>query len=562
MLHALANINRSGNHEGGYAVRHSRLPVAEFPQKSQTSSSSINRNFSVYAFPWLYPYGEGGIEAERDEPVSFADHVRCNLYYYDQRFRLDITWAFTMFSIQQKRQALTAARLQMRRRDFDYISRVFSALTQEDLSIAAEEEAKGQTPSNPKVALLRRAMHSAGAKVMGSDSSRAAYRSQIWSTSLYLNPPSLWVTINPSDLHDPIVQVFAGEDVEMDNFRAHLGPNREKRAQNVARNPFAAAKFFKFLIDLILDKLFGIQASSRRVLTTMGVLGRVKAYYGVVEAQGRGSLHVHMLLWLENAPSPSDMLSRLQDKEFRHRVAAYVDATMRAHLDKLTPEHIKSTDRENDLAWSRPPDPDADNYLEQLCDCELRLARAQQVHVCKKSTCLVYRPAQDGWVCKRHAPFPLVLITRVTSAGKVEIKRTYGYLNTWNPSVLTYCACNNDIKFISNGFEARAIIWYITAYQTKKQKRNYNLSAILAERLQYHFGSSDYIHDIKERNRLLLFRCLHAVNRQMEQSGQQVMSYLLGYGDTFHSHKYVPIYSSSITSEICRTWPNIRRATR
>lgn len=92
----------------------------------------------------------------------------------------------------------------------------------------------------------------------------------------------------------------------------------------------------------------------------MGVLGRVKAYYGVVEAQGRGSLHVHMLLWLENAPSPSDMLSR---------------------LDKLTPEHIKSTDRENDLAWSRPPDPDADNYLEQLCDCELRLARAQQVHV-------------------------------------------------------------------------------------------------------------------------------------------------------------------------------------
>ena len=30
-----------------------------------------------------------------------------------------------------------------------------------------------------------------------------------------------------------------------------------------------------------------------------GILGLVKAYYGCVEAQGRGTLHCHMMIWLE-----------------------------------------------------------------------------------------------------------------------------------------------------------------------------------------------------------------------------------------------------------------------
>ena len=31
-------------------------------------------------------------------------------------------------------------------------------------------------------------------------------------------PPSLWITINPSDTRDPIAQVFAGEKIDMDDF--------------------------------------------------------------------------------------------------------------------------------------------------------------------------------------------------------------------------------------------------------------------------------------------------------------------------------------------------------
>ena len=40
----------------------------------------------------------------------------------------------------------------------------------------------------------------------------------------------------------------------------------------------------------------------------MGIFGYVGGYFGVVEAQGRGSLHVHMLLWLKYAPNADEFV--------------------------------------------------------------------------------------------------------------------------------------------------------------------------------------------------------------------------------------------------------------
>lgn len=36
-----------------------------------------------------------------------------------------------------------------------------------------------------------------------------------------------------------------------------------------------------------------------------GIFGTVKAYYGCVEAQGRGTLHCHMMVWLEGGLDPN-----------------------------------------------------------------------------------------------------------------------------------------------------------------------------------------------------------------------------------------------------------------
>ena len=120
---------------------------------------------------------------------------------------------------------------------------------------------------------------------MGSNHAQDHLRSQIWSTSVMLNPPSLWITINPCDLHDPIAQVFAGEEIDLDHFNASMGPSKDKRAQNIAMDPYAAAKFFHFMIRTTLETLFGIKVTAFQAHSSDGVLGRVSAYFGVVESQ-------------------------------------------------------------------------------------------------------------------------------------------------------------------------------------------------------------------------------------------------------------------------------------
>ncbi len=62
---------------------------------------------------------------------------------------------------------------------------------------------------------------------MATDSGRYKMQTQIWSTSIAFNTPSLWITINPCDLHNPIAQIFAGEDINMDAFLASAGPNKD-----------------------------------------------------------------------------------------------------------------------------------------------------------------------------------------------------------------------------------------------------------------------------------------------------------------------------------------------
>ena len=76
--------------------------------------------------------------------------------------------------------------------------------------------------------LLKSHVHATVARVVGSDQSRVQLRSQIWSTAIYLGPATIWLTINPSDLHDPIAQIFTGENINLDNFIAAHGPNKTR----------------------------------------------------------------------------------------------------------------------------------------------------------------------------------------------------------------------------------------------------------------------------------------------------------------------------------------------
>ena len=128
-----------------------------------------------------------------------------------------------------------------------------------DLLNAAGEESRKVLFSNPAVQSLRKHILATRAKVMGTDESRIKIRRQVWSTVVLRGPPSLWITINPSDTNDPIAQVLAGEDIDLDDFHADSGPNAESRSYIIASDPHAASEFFHLIINAVLKDLFGIR---------------------------------------------------------------------------------------------------------------------------------------------------------------------------------------------------------------------------------------------------------------------------------------------------------------
>src|SRR4051812_26783953 len=66
-----------------------------------------------------------------------------------------------------------------------------------------------------------------------------------------------------------------------------------------------------------------------------GMFGPCKNYYGVVETQGRGSLHIHMLIWVDLIPGSSlyeELLAKYD--VYIEELRKYTDSVIRECVDQ------------------------------------------------------------------------------------------------------------------------------------------------------------------------------------------------------------------------------------
>lgn len=564
LAHALANASDI-ERTRGFAVKRGSSFVNEYGRRDElteelTNGGTSNPNHLYGAFPTLFPYGEGGFEVPRPRKVPYETHTRWALEYQDKRFRKDLHFIFQVFGVIQKRKVCSSVKLQIDKAQYRRHEMAIRRLKPLDLLKAAEEEKRKAPITNPAVRSLRELVSSLRTKVPGTDESRTGMRSQIWGLTTMKNAPSIWLTINPSDTNDPIAQVLAGEDINLREFIRTAGPNPTQRAQNVASDPFAAAKFFHYIISIVLEELLGIKVHKDRgkIAHKKGILGIIEAYIGAVEAQGRGTLHLHMLLWLTGAPTPSETKRLLHTEAFRKRVAKYLSTTIKASLDDQDAETLPKRRKIKEcVSYSRPINPADDEYERKARDAERDIATSVQVHECREYACLYLNKGQ--WVCKRHAPFELLNNDYIDEDGKWGVKRLYPYFNTWNPGILQCVRANHDIKLITNGGDTKDITWYITNYATKKQRHSFNTSALLAKRLAYHNIEERGNQDVTSINNKLLSRCANSLTREQEFSGPEVVSYLMGWGDRFISHHFVPIYWNGVLYALKKKFPFLRK---
>ncbi|KAG2107118.1 hypothetical protein BD769DRAFT_1675703 [Suillus cothurnatus] len=206
LANTLANTSRT--HDKNYAVQHGGKFINEYAR------------VNTRAFPCLFPYGLGGFEVQRPRTISYEAQARWSMRYADRRFRKDFHFMFQVFGVIQKRQKTSLLLVERKPKDNIYLI--------------------------PSSILLK------------NTSPPINIRAYIWGMTMMKNPPSLWITINPADTHDPIAQVLAGEEIDLDAFDKTAGPDASHRALIIANDPYIAANFFHTTIRAIIEELMGI----------------------------------------------------------------------------------------------------------------------------------------------------------------------------------------------------------------------------------------------------------------------------------------------------------------
>lgn len=319
LLHKLKNdkTQEETTSEHVFIIPHSANPVNEY----------FNPKLLAGLYPTLFCYGRGVPESQsRLHEISLREHIRYLLSYNDRRFETNYSFMFVVFNILQRRDACFHAKLIATKPYFKSSAQEIQLLKSDDIETALKNIAEKtyDAKANKTISKLVNHIKTVGGRVMGSTYSRMTLRTKIHSLIFNQGLPSIFLTLNPADVHSPVALYFAGVKLDLDNIKPELLVDTYKRAEIIASHPVATAKFFHVLITSILDTMI-----------TGGVLGPIKAYFGTVESQGRGSLHLHMLIWIDHDLKPANMKEKIQNRDFCEKLIAYLEDIIKEDLDEF-----------------------------------------------------------------------------------------------------------------------------------------------------------------------------------------------------------------------------------
>ena len=71
-----------------------------------------------------------------------------------------------------------------------------------------------------------------------------------------------------------------------------------------------------------------------------------------------------------------------------------------------------------------------------------------------------------------------------TESGEIMLKRLHETINNFNEYIISTCRSNMDIKYISSGSDAKALVYYITDYVTKSSLWFHDIFSLVLKAVQ------------------------------------------------------------------------------
>ena len=158
-------------------------------------------------------------------------------------------------------------------------------------------------------------LHQATASLVGSDGHRKLLQREGVAYTLRYGPALIFTTPNIADTKQPLLLIVQGEPFQFDSG---VGASYREMTERLAADPVGQAIVFEFMMQLFFTRVLGIRAEligwrrgsigkpskkwnchgTAADFCSPWLFGPIAAAFGPVEAQGRGSLHPHILIWL------------------------------------------------------------------------------------------------------------------------------------------------------------------------------------------------------------------------------------------------------------------------
>jgi hypothetical protein len=593
---ALEHVTRNG---GVLGIGRSENPVSMYNSVSAYPSM----------FPWLFPYGKGGIghPSHRFKQREIF-RKQCLLMYHDKRFQRDPYFPMIAFNHEQLKASSTASKLLADRSKFNAVKARLNAVNPQVAGNIADRFAAGEyvkpvTDAEKLCFDVVKDLDTVAGRVQGSMTSKKYMRNEIWATTAFFSAPTWFITLAWADILHPIALYYAQTDTV---YRPEMRTSKE-RYKLMSKNPVSAARFFNFMVKAFIADVLGWEDENR------GLFGRPKAYYGTVEQQGRLTLHLHLLLWIENSLSPQQIRDRIMDpsSDFQAKLLTYLETSHQAEFINGNLEDVLAAVPMNLKAeafmsgspayipptHTLPAKPPAlcnstqcpglcgkcqkfvswwDKFTHETDDILLRSNLHRHINMVEDA---LEKEKKKDWrdlkvqgkgprknvreqkgclrgnnICKARFPRPIIPESKVGNDGYINMRHIEPMMNTVNP-ILTYVSrCNTDVTSLLSGTSVKAVISYVADYVSKVSLKTYQLFASV---FQVFDTSSEMLtgeESNHERSRHLIRKMVNSLSTKMEIGSPMASMYVLGHPDHYASHIYAPFSWRTYVHYIRKFW--------
>ncbi|KAF1807901.1 hypothetical protein P152DRAFT_469269 [Eremomyces bilateralis CBS 781.70] len=540
--------------------------------RGEDFADSLDARFFAKTFPTLFPVGRGGprqadesiedvtgamdvgVEAGvrvrgliRSRNMSLEAWAKLVLQRHGGRFASHHIFAFLVFNVGVRSRNRRVSMVSVTRKNFAEVERIVRSLNPERLEAAKAELEASRKTSDEAVNQLLRSLSLYGFRQPMSRESRLNMRRKIQSLIIRDGIPAIWFTLNPNDITNPIKLRLAAyrtrDPEEAEAFLTSLDL-AYKRARLAISDPLSSAIFFHREISLFFEHYVKTGKDS--------VFGRINRYFGAVETNERGALHVHGLLWLQGNMELSSILqdhNREDQVAYQERVAQYVDSVFTEDLDH---EAFCAVRAERSVTSDISPLLENREQFGAAFDEEANFcAGATQIHTHSPTCRLVER-------------------TAFTDSGVLQIRRSHSMVNRWNQAMAVGLRHNHDISFIATQCKTMALVFYVTNYATKVEDPVWKRVAAaaelfppqdnaMAERQVDTTGGPATNNGVENRTRQFLMRVANRIFTERALSQVEIIAHLLGYPTEFSSNDaWTFLNVSSLYWHIFRRWRHLR----